>query len=233
MIFRSLWCSFFPFVFLEPKPASCHPEPPARLSWTVWALIWAVGRGRLSEREGSGRTAAAHSKVAGSSLQTDNLARTWEDKWGPGAHCLWRSSRKITWGLRGTEKSPPWDAPWAGQPLVVPGGSPTPPSPLPVPLPDVTPLPGVRTRETLSTRSTKGKTPGPLQSPCWELNPRLDYMLESLFHWRFVFRLRGPVSERGSLFQPRGPSVLWTKTRPVLSPTAVPREEVRGEVTAV
>lgn len=25
MIFRSLWCSFFPFVFLEPESAYCHP----------------------------------------------------------------------------------------------------------------------------------------------------------------------------------------------------------------
>lgn len=28
MIFRSLWCSFFPFVFLEPKSAYCHPALP-------------------------------------------------------------------------------------------------------------------------------------------------------------------------------------------------------------
>lgn len=46
MIFWSLWCSLFPFVFLEPKPAYCHPCSP----------LSSLGQSGTRRKQGRGRS---------------------------------------------------------------------------------------------------------------------------------------------------------------------------------
>lgn len=53
--FRSLWCSLFPFVFLEPKPAYRHPRSPL----SSLGPRRKEGRGRsVGKQDGHGDTAA-------------------------------------------------------------------------------------------------------------------------------------------------------------------------------
>lgn len=72
MIFRSLWCSFFPFLFLEPKPAiATLSSAPGALSRTLRALSW--GRGEAECAGACGRE--VHCKLTtGCRLERTNRA---------------------------------------------------------------------------------------------------------------------------------------------------------------
>lgn len=105
MIFQSLWYSFSPFVFLEPKPATATSSAPLG-RWMVRALGWQRGQAGVLE---GGSQGPAHSHLSeatgrGGSVQTGALDETCGDK---GAHCLRRSSGNSTWGELGPEDRSP------------------------------------------------------------------------------------------------------------------------------
>lgn len=103
--------------------------------------VWECGKGGRV-RGGHRHTAASQKQNERSSLQTDDLAQTREDKRGFGAFCLWRFLEKPPGVSSGQRRDPPLKHP-AGRPQSflqqgclfagawqLPG---TPPSPCPLP----------------------------------------------------------------------------------------------------
>lgn len=106
-----------PFCLPRTQVGLLPPCAPARLFWTVWALICGEGRGRVcgsvGKEGGSGGDTATQlllrskMKMKRSLLQTDNLEQTGEDKRGFGAFCFWRVLEKPPGVSSGQRRGPP------------------------------------------------------------------------------------------------------------------------------